>query len=600
MVINDLITSDLMEINNKSIAKLLREAAACYKIKNERSYRFQIIAYERAAETIESLTSEVKDLWKEGKLTEIPGVGPSIQDYIDQLFKFGFVKHIDDLKKNLPGGMFALLDVPGFGAKTAYKLALEFKIENPDTAVEEIEKVAKNHKIAPLEGFGEKSEEVITQNLKRFREISSRAYRMPLPFASEIAGRVVDHLKKLPFTAVVEPLGSLRREVATIGDIDIAVATVKPKETLDWFVKYPRTKRILEKGQSTASIIVDTGAQVDLMVQPPASFGSLLQHFTGSKNHNIKLREYAISKKMSLSEYGIKINGKLQKYSKEKDFYRALGMQWIPPELRENTGEVEASLNNSLPHLIELKDVKGDLQIHSNYNIEPSHDLGVNSFSEIVQKAKVLGYSYVGFSEHNPSISKHTTTDIINILKRRKETIEQEKSSTKSVQIISLLEVDILPDGSLAVPDKGMEHLDACLVSIHTSMEMSKEQMTERVLKALQNPFAKILAHPTGRIIGQRIGFELDWDKVFALALKLDKAIEINAAPQRLDLPDILVRYAIKKGVKLIINTDAHEISGMDMMPYGISVARRGWATKDDIINTMPYNELIKWLHKRN
>lgn len=589
-----------MEISNRDVSKMLRVAAACYRVKDEPKYRFQIIAYERAADTIENLTFEVKDLWKDNKLNEIPGVGPSIKDYIDQLFKFGFVKHLDDLKKDLPKGMFALLDIPGFGAKTAYKLAKQFNIENPTSAVDDVEKAALGHKIAKLEGFGAKSEDLIIQNIKRYRESSSKAYRMPYPFAFEIASKVVEYIKKSPFSLSVEPLGSLRRQVSTIGDIDIAAATQNPKEVIDWFVKYPKTKRILEKGDTTSSIIVDTGAQVDLMVQPPESFGSLLQHFTGSKNHNIKLREYALSKGLSLSEHGIKKKGTTIKYKTEEDFYRALGMDWIPPELRENTGEIEASLKNKLPNLVKLGDIKGDLQIHSNYNIEPSHDLGQNSFEEIADKASKLGYKYVGFSEHNPSVSGHTSNQIINIIKRRNEILEHLKYSTKSVQIISLLEVDILTDGALSVPDEGLKLLDGCIVSIHSAMDQSKEQMTRRVISALKNPYARILAHPTGRIIGQRIGFELDWEKVFEVALALDKAIEINAAPQRLDLTDDLVRQATEKKVKLIINTDAHEVGGMDMMQYGISVARRGWATKSDIINTLPYNELINWLHKRN
>lgn len=588
-----------MEITNKKVAKLLREMAACYTIKDESSNRFQIIAYERAADSIEHLTSEVKDLWEDNKLSTIPGVGPSIAGHLEELFKFGRVKHFESLKKGIPLGMFTLLEIPGIGAKTAYKLAKEFKLDSPDLALNELEKAILDNKIAKLPGFGERSQELIEKNITRFKEKATKSFRMPLYFASEIAEKVVNHLKKSPFSASVEPLGSLRRKVATIGDIDIAVASDNPKEVIEWFVKYPGTKRILEKGDVSASIIVETGAQIDLMVQPKSSFGSLLQHFTGSKNHNIHLREYAQSKGLSLSEYGIKKKNKLEKFKTEEEFYRSLKMDWIPPELREDTGEIEAALKHSLPSLIELKDIKGDLQIHSNYNIEPSHDLGDNSMKEIVQKAETLGYDYVGFSEHNPSVSQHTSLQIIDIIKRRNEYIEQIKDSTKFTHILSLLEVDILPDGKLSVPDEGLKILDGCIISVHSVFDQSNEKMTERLLEALKNPYARFLAHPTGRIIGQRDGYEVDWERIFIMAHELNKAIEINAAPQRLDLPDVLVKDAIKSGVKLIINTDAHELGGLDMMPYGVSVARRGWAETRDIINCMPYNEILKWFRER-
>lgn len=588
-----------MEITNKSVAKTLKEAAACYKIKDESANRFQIIAYERAAESIEHLTSDVKDLFEDNKLSAIPGVGPAIRGYIEELIKTGKVKHFESLKKGLPVGMFTLLDIPGIGAKTAYKLAKKFNLNNPGKAINSLEIAILDNKIAKLPNFGEKSQKAIQENIQRFKEKSTKSYRMPLCFASEIAKKIVEHLKKSPFSDSVEPLGSLRRRVATIGDIDIAVATNSPKKVIEWFVKYPKTKKIIEKGDITASIIVETGAQVDLMVQPTNSFGSLLQHFTGSKNHNIRLREYAQSKNLSLSEYGIKRNKKLEKFSSEIDFYRALKMDWIPPELREDSGEVEASLNHKLPNLLKLNDIKGDLQIHSNYDVEPSHDLGENSMKEIIQKAKDLGYDYIGFSEHNPSVSKHTNQQIIDIIKKRNEYIEHIKDSTKFTHIFSLLEVDILPDGSLATPDEALKLLDGCMISIHSVFEMTKEQMTQRIVNAMKNPYAKFLAHPTGRIIGQRIGYDADWEKIFQIAKDLNKAIEINAAPQRLDLPDTLVREAINKGVKLIINTDAHSIINLDMMPYGVSVARRGWATKDDIINCMSYDNLLKWFKDR-
>ena len=334
-------------------------------------------------------------------------------------------------------------------------------------------------------------------------------------------------------------------------------------------------------------------------MQNEKGFGALLQHFTGSKNHNIALREFALKKGLSLSEYGIKKNGKLLEYKTEEEFYRAVGLLWIPQELREDTGEIEASLKNELPDLVRLEDIKGDQQIHSDFPIEPSHDLGSSPMEDIVKKGESLGYEYVGFSEHNPSIGNHTEQQMISILKKRKEKIEKLQLSTK-MRIISLLEVDILSDGNLAISNQAMELLDGVIASVHTVFNQPRDKMTERIIKALENPYVRFLGHPTGRLLNEREGYEADWDKIFKVCKKYDKALEINAYPNRLDLPDTLVRSAIKAGVKLIINTDSHDVSQMDLIKYGVYVARRGWATKDDIINTLGYNDLIRWVHKRN
>ena len=273
-------------------------------------------------------------------------------------------------------------------------------------------------------------------------------------------------------------------------------------------------------------------------------------------------------------------------------------MVWIPPEMREDTGEIEASNNNKLPQLVKLGDIRGDFHIHSNYNLEPSHDLGSSSLEEILSQAEKLKYEYIGISDHNPSYSKHNKNEIVTILKRRKSTFEHIMSSTKSVRVnlFTMLETDILPDGRLPLPDEAFDYLDATIVSIHSSFNMDKRKMTERIISGLSHPKAKILAHPTGRLIGRREGYDVDWEKLFNFCKEKDKAIEINAYPDRLDLPDVLIREAIKKGIKLVIGTDSHQHSQMELMFYGVSQARRGWATKHDIINTLPYNMIRKWL----
>ncbi|PIP74336.1 MAG: DNA polymerase III [Candidatus Levybacteria bacterium CG_4_9_14_3_um_filter_35_16] len=587
-------------MSNQQIAELFRNVAAAYSIKDERKYYFQIIAYHRAADAIDNSTTEIKDLFDQKSLQSLPGVGTSIKSHIEELLKTGKVSRFKWVFENIPEAVFPLLKIPSFGPKRAYKLVKTFGLGNPESVVDDLEKIAKENKISPLAGFGEKSQNDILRAIKEYKEGKSKQRRMTLPFAAELAKKITDFLIEDPNVLQVSALGSLRRMVSTIGDIDIAVASNNSEKVINHFVSYPYKERIIEKGNSSASILISGGYQVDLMVQPVKSFGSLLQHFTGSKDHNIHLRELAIKKGLSLSEKGIKKikdpKAGLATYSTEKDFYNALGLDLIPPEMRENTGEIELAAKHKLPRLIELSDIKGDLHLHSNFSIEPSHDLGQSSMQDMLNKAVKLKYEYLGFSEHNPSVSKHNDNQCYEILKKRDEKIEQIKSNIKSVRIIKLLEVDILASGELSLSEKSLALLDGAIVSIHSAFNLNKEQMTERVLNGLSNPKAKILAHPTGRLINERQGYDLDWEKIFEFCQKHNKALEINSWPNRLDLPDNIVRRAVTSGIKLVINTDSHAAYQMGLMEYGVSVARRGWAKKSDIINTLSYNEFMKWL----
>ncbi len=581
---------------NTQIAELLRAIAAAYQLKDEEKNRFRIIAYQRAADAVEHASSELKDLWDDGKLKEVPGIGESIASHLDELFRTGKSEHFEEVMKGLPREMFDLMEVPGIGAKTAYKLVTKIGIKS----LEELEKAGKKGKIAELEGFGEESQSDI---LRSIEETKGRTKRHILPYAAANAGRVIEWMLKSKVVKRADPLGSLRRQAATVGDIDIAVSSDNSKEALEHFVNYPKKTRVLEKGDRTASIVLPGGVQVDLMVQPPNAYGALLQHFTGSKHHNIALREYALKHGMSLSEYGIKIKGKLNKLANEEEFYKKLGMDWIPPELREDAGEIEAALNHKLPRLVELKDVKGDLQIHSDFDIETSHDIGESSMEEIIRKADQLGYEYIAFTEHNPSKSKHNESQVVDILKRKREAVEKlnysfVKSHCKSIKkVFNSLEIDILPDGGLAIPEKGLALLDFALVSIHSSFRLPRDKMTKRVLSALAYPQVKIFAHPTARKLNEREGVELNWPEIFSFCRKKSKWLEINAEPMRLDLPDILVREAVKTGVKLTLGTDSHHRDGMNNMAFGIAVARRGWATKDDIVNSRSLKEFEKMIH---
>lgn len=587
-------------MSNEQIARLLRNIAASYTIKDEKKFHFQIIAYIKAADTISNLTEELKDYYQDNRLNDLPGIGNTLKSHLNELFKKGKVSHFQWVLKDIPEPVFVLMDIPTFGPKKAYKLVKQFKLNNPGTVIEDLKKIALEGKIAHLEGFGEKSQSDILRSIDEFKKGMGKSTRMALPYAFEISEKILNYLKKSPDVEKAEVLGSLRRHSPTVGDIDIAVAGKNHKKIIEYFINYPSKERVIEKGDVSSSLLVSGGRQVDLLIQPVESFGSLLQHFTGSKNHNIRLREFALKKGLSLSEYGIKnLKSKeknISKYETEEAFYNAIGLSWIPPEIREDKGEIELASKNKLPTLIDLSDLKGDLHTHSNYPIEPSHDLGLNTMEEMLKKAEELKYNYLGFSEHNPSQSKHTNEKIYEILKRRDENIEQLKSGTKNVRVFKLLEVDILPSGKLAIDDKSLNLLDGAIVSIHSVFSMNKDDMTKRVIEGLSHKKAKILTHPTGRLLNERTGFELDWDKIFDFCKKYNKALEINSWPMRLDLTDNVIKIAVENDVKMVINSDSHAVSQMDNQKYGVFMARRGWATSNDILNTLSYNKFSDWL----
>ena len=607
-------------LTNLEVAKLLRSVAAAYEVKegNVPSIRFRIIAYERAADSIEHSTSEAKDLWDDQKLDQIPGIGSGIGQYLNELFKTGHVKHFEDLLGNLPPAMFELMQIPGIGPKRAYKLARELGITKAHNAVKKLTEAAKKGRIRGLEGMGEQSELQILETIKQVRNKSTRFL---LPFAQGVADEVIEYMRKSPAVKKIDTLGSLRRQVSTIGDVDIAVASDKPDEVIKHFVSYPKKTKLIEAGTTSAAILVPGGLHVDLMVQPPKAYGALLQHFTGSKEHNVALRTWAQKKGLSLSEYGVskksdtsslsrrplEKDDKTLPFDSEEKFYNYLGFAWIPPELRENTGELEAALCTSkdklpgLPKLVQVEDLKGDLHLHSNFPAETSHDAGADPMEEMAEEANRLGYEYIAFTEHNPKL-KEKEARVLDILKVKFERIEKINYSlggrreNRLQKVFNSLEVDIRPSGQLALPEKAFDLLDFVIVAVHSSFRGTRESQTQRILTALKYPKVKILAHPTGRMLNNREGIEVDWEKVFEVCVKKNIWLEINSWPERLDLPDVLVREAIKAGVKLVINTDSHATNQMELIRFGVSVARRGWAEAKDIVNTLPYDKFVKML----
>ena len=572
-------------LTNTEISQILRSVAAAYKIHGEDKNRFRIAAYERAADSVEHASSELKDVWDEGKLVDIAGIGPSIAEHLDELFKTGKSDHFEKVKDGIYPSVFELMKINGIGPRSANQLARDLGIKSAEDAVGRLKKAAKEGKIAGLENFGRESEQAILIATREYEEKPED--RMFINKAQMLADELIVWMRKSRVVKNADALGSLRRKSPTVGDIDIAVAASDPEGAIEHFTKYSKKSRVLERGDRTASILLAGNIQVDLIVERPESYGALLQHFTGSKHHNIALRELALKIGLSLSDYGIKKLGKakIYEFETEEKLYSALGMDWIPPELREGAGELEAALQGTLPKLVEVSDMKGDLHMHSSFDIETSHVLGQSTIKEHAEKAKSLGYEYISLSEHNPSKSSHTKSEITTLIRAKRDEIAKVKSSVK---IFNSLEIDILPDGGLPIADGAFEYLDFAICSIHSSFSQSKKEMTERVIRGLSHPKVKIFGHPTTRILNKREGIELDWERIFSFCTKNNKWLEINSSTSRLDLPDFLVREAVKAGVKLVVNTDSHHAQEMDNMRWGVAVARRGWAEKADIVNTLP------------
>lgn len=575
-------------LTNKEVVQKLKEVLAAMEVKNVN--RFRIRAYQNAISSINNLTSSVQDVWEDGRLAEIAGVGTSFAQHLGELFTTGLVKEWDRMKKNLPEGMFDLLVLRGVGAKTAFKLATTFNLRERGKALEVVKKAAKKGKIRVLEGFGEKSEQDILESIEELKKHKAEKERMFLIKAEEIAYRVINYLKKLPCVQKVEPLGSLRRRVPTVGDLDIAVATTNSTEVLKHLTEFEEVKEVLSEGDRMVTVMLKNDVQVDLLVSDPKAFGAMLQHFTGSKQHNILLRTHALDKGMSLSQYGIKEGKKTLEFADEEGFYGHLGLSVIPPELREGKDEIEAAKEQKLPKLVEISDVKGDLHVHT------TDSEGTNTIKEMVTKAKGLSYQYIGICDHAPSVQARGRYDVLGSVEDKRRQIEQFNNSDPSIRVLFGYEINILADATISMPDDIIKKLDIAVAGIHTAFDQDRDQITKRLLSAIENPLIDIIAHPSGRLINQREAYDVDWEVIFQAVGKHHKILEINSQPSRLDLPDHLVKDAIKKGIKFHITTDAHSVNEMDFMQYGIDVARRGWCEKGNIINTMALSDLRKAL----
>jgi DNA polymerase (family 10) len=574
------------KFSNKEIIQILKEVVAAMEVKGD-SF-FKIRAYHTAILSIENLTQSVFELWENKRLGEIPGVGQALIDHVGDLFTKGEVVEFNKKKAGLPEGMFELIGLRKVGAKTAYKLASQFQLKHRETALEEVKKLAEAGKIRELDGFSEKSEANILDAIENLKMNKSEKKRTLLANAEKVVERVRDYMLSNKDIQYCEAMGSFRRRSPTIGDLDFAVASENIDETISYFLKFPEVKEILSQGDKKASVVLNNDLQVDLRVILKKELGSMLQYFTGNMQHNVLLRQYALQNSMSLSEYGIKYQEKLEEFAHEEDFYKRLGLQYIVPELRHGKNEIELAKKNELPKLVKLEDIKGDLHTHTTFSD------GENTLEEMVNKAREKGYEYIGISDHAPSVVSRGEDEVKRLIEKRRKDIDELNKKYSDIKILFGMEVNILADNSLGLPDELLKLLDYAIASIHTSFEMDRDKMTERVLSALSNPYIKIWGHPSGRLLNEREGVEINWTKIFEFAAENKKIIEINAQPQRLDLADDLVYEAIKAGVTIIINTDSHNAQSLDMMKYGIDVARRGFCEKHHILNTLNLEKLLE------
>ena len=570
-------------MKNTDIAKVFQDIADLLEIKGENV--FKIRAYQRASQAIEHLPREIEQLLKEGgSLRDIPGVGEAIAKKTTELVTTGRLGYYEELKAKFPPGISTLLDIRGIGPKTALRLVTELGI----SSVEDLETAILNGRVAALPRMGDKLAQNILHHIQALRR---KEQRIPLGLAVLTVDEILPVLSRETGVRNLTPAGSLRRFRETVGDIDIMGTADDTEKVLQMFVRLPQVSQVLAVGSTKASVIVTRGFQVDLRLMEHAQFGSLLQHFTGSKQHNIILREQAHRRGLKLSEYGITVLATevTETFATEEAFYRRLGLQFIPPELREGGQEIEMAEQGKLPCLVELSDIKGDLHVHTEWSD------GHGSIEEMTLAARQRGYRYLAITDHSAGrgIAHGLTAER---LRQQLAEIKRLNQSLEGIHILSGSEVDIRADGSLDFDDELLSQLDVVVASVHSAMGQDEARMTQRVIRAMNNPHVDILGHPTCRLLGERPPVAIDMEAVFQAARQSNTALEINAMPSRLDLKDVHIQRAKELGGKLVISTDAHSSEQLDHIRFGVGMARRGWCEPHHILNTRPLAELQRSL----
>jgi DNA polymerase (family 10) len=573
-------------MNNKQLAGVFTLIANLLEIKGEIIYK--TLAYRKAAESLESLGREASEYWKEGKLSDIPGVGKAIAEKIDELLSTGKLEFLEKVKKEVPESLAGWLQVPSLGPK---KIAAIWRTLNI-TTLPELEAAAKAGKLRDLPGMGAKSEAAILDGIA---SLARRSGRIPLGRAYPLAQEIIGILKGVKGVVDAQPAGSLRRMRSTVGDLDILVAAKDSAAVMEAFVNLKGVERVLGRGDTKSSIEFYDGVRAQVWVHPPEKFGTALQYATGSKDHNVKLRQIALDKGLSLSEHALtKVKGKGEILcANEEDVYKTLGLPWIPPELREDRGEVEAAKANKHPKLIQVKDIRSNLHMHSTYSD------GKLSMLDMARAAIKRGLKVIVFTDHSVSLGVANGLSMERHKQQAAEIKKIQKQLGDEILILHGSEVEIKADGSLDYPDDFLASLDLVVASLHSSLRQPREKVTQRLLNAVRNPHVDIIGHPTGREIPDREGADLDMEVIFQAAAESGVALEINAHPSRLDLDDAYARRAKDLGIPISINTDAHSEEDYDMLHYGIAIGRRAWLEPKDVINTWSVKKLTDWLKER-
>jgi DNA polymerase (family 10) len=567
-------------LKNPEVAKVLNEIAVLLEMDN---VQFKPRAYEKAARAIEALEESVEEIYARGgtkALMEIPGVGASIAEKIGELIDTGKLQYHEDLKKKVPVDLESLYGIEGLGPKTIKTLYQQLGIKT----IDDLEKAAREHKISKLPGFKEKTEQNILKGIEFAKKGKGRyILGFTLPLIHDIENR----LRSLPGVTKAIAAGSVRRWKETIGDADFLVISDNHQKVMDFFTSMPEVIDITNKGDTKSSVKLKTGMDVDVRVLSEENFGAALQYFTGGKDHNVALRRIAQEKGMKLSEYGLFKGDKQIAGRTEEEVYEKLGLDWMPPELRENTGEIEAAMNHRLPKLVEYNEVRGDLQTHTKWTD------GANTIQEMAQEAHRIGREYIVISDHSKGLAMTGGLDEQMLLKQGEE-IDKVNDKLRGIRVLKGVELNIQKDGSLDISDKVLEGLDVVGAAVHSNLNMDKEEMTKRVLKALENPNVDILCHPTERQIQKREAVQLDVDRIIQAAKDTGTILDVDSYPDRLDLKDEYIKKAVQLGTKLGISSDSHSKIHLHYLELGIAQARRGWATAKDIVNTRKVDEFLK------
>ena len=567
------------------ISDAFEQIADLLELKGENPFRIR--AYRRAALNLRGSTEDLEALAQDDSLEKIPGIGRDLAAKIKEILSTGNLRFLQDLKKEIPGSLAALMTVPGIGPKTAKLVYDRFKVKS----IEDLESVVRSGKLRTLAGFQEKKEGNILRGIQLLR---SGQERMTLGTALALSEEILKGLKGFPEIKRICVAGSLRRRRETVRDIDILITSTNPEKVMERFLRMKLVAQVQAHGETKSSIRTPQGVQVDLRVVDPDSFGAALVYFTGSKEHNIRIRSLANRRGLTINEYGVfrEKSGKRIAGREEKDVYKALDLAWIPPELREDLGEVEAAASNRLPHLVERKDLQGDFHIHSDWSD------GHHPIEEVAQAAARLGYRYMLLSDHSRSLRVAGGLSESELLEEMEE-VRKLNRRLSPFRILMGAEVDILPDGRMDYPDRILGRLDLVIAAVHSAFKQPEEIMTRRMVRALRNPFVTILAHPTGRLLGEREAYSVDLEEIYRVARETNTALEINCYTKRLDLNDLHAKRAREVGVRLVLSTDTHVLDQLNSMELGLGVARRAWVEPADLLNAMKLKDLMAWVAKK-